>query len=237
MNTLKKLQFYMGKRKVLMPIALTLSGLSGLLSLMPFIFIWLIVRSLLLTGSVASGIPINVYAWWAVGTAVAGLVIYFAGLMLLHLAAFRVETNMRRTAMRKIMQMPLGFFDRNTSGQMRKIIDENASETHTFVAHLLYTSGTDYVQTGVAQLVEHRSPKPGVGSSSLSSRANIFEMKKIVAYFKETYDELVHKVSWPTYSELTNSAVVVLYASLLIAVVVFAMDFCFQHLMEFVYPH
>lgn len=71
MNTLKKLQFYMGKRKVLMPIALTLSGLSGLLSLMPFIFIWLIVRSLLLTGSVASGIPINVYAWWAVGTAVA----------------------------------------------------------------------------------------------------------------------------------------------------------------------
>lgn len=47
MNTLKKLQFYMGKRKVLMPIALTLSGLSGLLSLMPFIFIWLIVRSLL----------------------------------------------------------------------------------------------------------------------------------------------------------------------------------------------
>lgn len=85
MNTLKKLQFYMGKRKVLMPIALTLSGLSGLLSLMPFIFIWLIVRSLLLTGSVASGIPINVYAWWAVGTAVAGLVIYFAGLMLLHL--------------------------------------------------------------------------------------------------------------------------------------------------------
>ncbi len=54
-------------------------------------------------------------------------------------------------------------------------------------------------------------------------------MKKIVAYFKETYDELVHKVSWPTYSELTNSAVVVLYASLLIAVVVFAMDFCFQN--------
>ena len=53
MNTLKKLQFYMGKRKVLMPIALTLSGLSGLLSLMPFIFIWLIVRSLLLTGRVA----------------------------------------------------------------------------------------------------------------------------------------------------------------------------------------
>ncbi len=98
-------------------------------------------------------------------------------------------------------------------------------------------SGTDYVQTGVAQLVEHRSPKPGVGSSSLSSRANFIAMKKIVNYIKETYDELVHKVSWPTYAELTNSAVVVLYASLLIALVVFVMDFCFQHVMEFVYPH
>ncbi len=63
-------------------------------------------------------------------------------------------------------------------------------------------------------------------------------MKKIVTSIKETYDELVHKVSWPTYSELANSAVVVLYASLLIALVVFAMDYCFQNLMEnVIYPH
>ena len=86
-------------------------------------------------------------------------------------------------------------------------------------------------------MVEHRSPKPGVGSSSLSSRANISIMKKIVTIFKESYDELVHKVSWPTYGELTSSAVAVLYASLLIALVVFIMDFCFQNIMEFVYPH
>lgn len=86
-------------------------------------------------------------------------------------------------------------------------------------------------------MVEHRSPKPGVGSSSLSSRANILTMKKIVTIFKESYDELVHKVSWPTYGELTSSAVAVLYASLLIALVVFIMDFCFQNIMEFVYPH
>ncbi len=62
-------------------------------------------------------------------------------------------------------------------------------------------------------------------------------MKKIVAYIKETYNELVYKVSWPTYKELTNSAVVVLYASLLIALVVFLMDVCFENLMEFIYPH
>ncbi|NDW13535.1 preprotein translocase subunit SecE [Bacteroides sp. 214] len=63
-------------------------------------------------------------------------------------------------------------------------------------------------------------------------------MKKIINYIKESYNELVHKVSWPTFSELTNSAVVVLYASLLIALLVFAMDSGFQALMgKIIYPH
>ena len=61
--------------------------------------------------------------------------------------------------------------------------------------------------------------------------------KKIFKYCKESYDELVHKTTWPTRSELTNSAVVVLSASLLIALVVFAMDFVFQSAMEVIYPH
>ena len=89
-------------------------------------------------------------------------------------------------------------------------------------------------------MVEHRSPKPGVGSSSLSSRAktNKVMFKKIANYCKESYDELVHKVSWPNRSELSSSAVVVLYASLLIALVVFLMDSVFQFIMEdIVYPH
>ena len=56
-------------------------------------------------------------------------------------------------------------------------------------------------------------------------------MKKIVRYIQEAYDELVHKVTWPTWSELQNSAVVVSIASLVIALVVFLMDFLFgvQH--------
>ena len=62
-------------------------------------------------------------------------------------------------------------------------------------------------------------------------------LKKIFKYCKESYDELVHKTTWPTRSELTNSAVVVLSASLLIALVVFAMDFVFQSAMEVIYPN
>ena len=61
--------------------------------------------------------------------------------------------------------------------------------------------------------------------------------KKLGNLCKESYDELVHKVSWPSMKELTSSAVVVLEASLLIALVVFSMDQVFQFVMEFVYPH
>ena len=62
--------------------------------------------------------------------------------------------------------------------------------------------------------------------------------KKITNYCKESYDELVHKVSWPSRSELSSSAVVVLTASLLIALVVFLMDSAFQFIMgDVIYPH
>jgi preprotein translocase subunit SecE len=60
-------------------------------------------------------------------------------------------------------------------------------------------------------------------------------MKKIIQYFRDSYNELVHKVSWPTRAELSNSAVVVLFASIIIALVVFAIDFVFEHTMRFVY--
>ena len=62
--------------------------------------------------------------------------------------------------------------------------------------------------------------------------------QKVANYCKESYDELVHKVSWSTRKELSSSAVVVLYASLLIALVVFLMDSAFQFVMEdIIYPH
>ena len=55
---------------------------------------------------------------------------------------------------------------------------------------------------------------------------------KVTEYIKESYDELMHKVSWPTWSELQNSAIVVSIASLIIALVVFLMDETFQTLLK-----
>ena len=58
---------------------------------------------------------------------------------------------------------------------------------------------------------------------------------KIINYIKESYSELVQKVSWPTRQELTNSAVVVLIASIIIALIVWLMDTGFEAIMKFVY--
>jgi len=58
---------------------------------------------------------------------------------------------------------------------------------------------------------------------------------KVTGYLQETYNELVHKVSWPSWADLQSSSVVVMIASLIIALVVFVMDFGFQNVFEILY--
>lgn len=58
---------------------------------------------------------------------------------------------------------------------------------------------------------------------------------KLKGYIQESWNELIHKVSWPTWPELQNSALVVMIASLIIAVIVFVMDITFRNIMEFIY--
>jgi preprotein translocase subunit SecE len=60
-------------------------------------------------------------------------------------------------------------------------------------------------------------------------------MKRIVNYLKEAYNELVHKVTWPSWKELQSSALVVMVASLIFALIVFSMDITFQKILEGIY--
>ncbi|MDO4159034.1 MAG: ABC transporter ATP-binding protein [Prevotellaceae bacterium] len=137
MKTFSKLQCYLGRRKPLLPLALVLSAISELSGMLPYLLIWLIVKELINDGGFTGDSPVIVYSCYAAGFAVAGVLLYYAALMCSHLAAFRVESNIRREAMRKVLSMPLGFFDMNTIGKIRKIIDDNASVTHSFLAHQL----------------------------------------------------------------------------------------------------
>lgn len=127
----------MGRRKALLPLSVALSAINGLLSLVPFVLVWLVVRTLLTTGGNLATTPVWNYALAAFAVSVFNVLLYFLALALSHLAAFRVETNMRRQAMHALMRAPLGFFDTHNTGGMRKVIDEDSSQTHTFVAHIL----------------------------------------------------------------------------------------------------
>lgn len=136
-SVLKRLLPYMGKKKFLFPVSLGFSGVSSVLNLLPFVFLWFIAREFF----AGSGEPdmgrVNLYAWLTLASAGLAMLMYFAALMASHLAAFRVEVGMRKVGMERIISMPLGFFDTVSSGKMRKVIDDNASQTHTFLAHQL----------------------------------------------------------------------------------------------------
>ncbi len=134
---LKRLMPYMEKKKILLPLALILSAISAVLNIIPFVLIWVIVRSILSSGSVLDIQNLSFYAWMAFISAGSGIILYFLALMSSHLAAFHVEVGIQKIGMKKILNMPLGFFDKYSSGKIRKIINDGAGTTHTFLAHQL----------------------------------------------------------------------------------------------------
>jgi ATP-binding cassette subfamily B protein len=136
-SILKRFTPYMGKKKILLPIALFLSAASAILNILPFVLVWYITRDILLSPQSIELSTIGFYAWLAFAAAIGGVVIYFLALMSSHLAAFRVEVGMQKVGMEKILSMPLGFFDQYASGKVRKIVQDGAGTTHTFLAHQL----------------------------------------------------------------------------------------------------
>lgn len=127
----------MQSRKILYPFALLFSSLSSIAGIAPFIYVWLIVRELFADTSKISYDTVKHYALMAVIFSAASVVLYFSALVCSHLVAFRIEGNIRRITMKKLLKLPLGFFDKNPTGRIRKIIDDNAAVTHTFMAHEL----------------------------------------------------------------------------------------------------
>lgn len=148
-SILKQLTPYAGNKKYLFPLSLFLSAVSSVFGLLPFVFLWLIAKELFTSAETVTFSSIEHYAWLTLISAFAAMLIYFFALMSSHLAAFRVEVGMRKVGMQRIINMPLGFFDKNQTGKMRKIIDDNASQTHTFLAHQL----PDLASTIIAPLV------------------------------------------------------------------------------------
>lgn len=77
------------------------------------------------------------YGWAAVGFAILSMLVYVCALMCSHLAAFRVQANIRTSLMRHILTLPMGFLDKDGTGKIRKIVNESSAATETYLAHQL----------------------------------------------------------------------------------------------------
>lgn len=137
-SNLSRLLGYAGGHRYFTYASWVLSALSALLALVPFWYIWKILKEVLEVApdfSNAQGLIHN--GWMAVLFAVLSVLIYIAGLMCSHVAAFRVATNIRCAAMRHIVRLPLGFVESFGSGKLRKIVNESSAATETYLAHQL----------------------------------------------------------------------------------------------------
>lgn len=139
-SELSKMFQYAGNRHWLTVLGMILAGLSTVLSMIPFVCIWFVVRDLLnalTAGDISLTTHSTTYAWAAASFSVLSILLYFIALCCAHLAAFHTATNMKKAAMHHIVTLPLGYFSQNASGRLRKIIDDNAGLTENFLAHQL----------------------------------------------------------------------------------------------------
>ena len=129
---------YAGNRKFLTYLGMGLSAVSQLLSFGPYVCIWFVARDLIAAApNWSEATDIAVFGWWAVGFALASIVVYFAGLMCTHLAAFRCASNIRKATSEHLLKLPLGYFDTHATGELRRIVDGCAASTETLLAHML----------------------------------------------------------------------------------------------------
>ena len=127
---------YAGKKSVLLYIAMVMSAVSGIMVLMPMVFIHRIVNTLILNETVDFSY-VRENSIYAAAFAGLGLCIYLIGLVLSHIFAFEVEDTIIKTSVKKLIHKPLGYFDDKESGRIRNVIVSGASETHSFLAHQL----------------------------------------------------------------------------------------------------
>ena len=135
-SILKRLMPYAGKKSVLLYIAMVMSAVSGIMVLMPMVFIHRIVNTLILNETVDFSY-VRENSIYAAAFAGLGLCIYLIGLVLSHIFAFEVEDTIIKTSVKKLIHKPLGYFDDKESGRIRNVIVSGASETHSFLAHQL----------------------------------------------------------------------------------------------------
>lgn len=137
-SNLSRLLDYAGTYRILIYLSWVLAAAGALLALVPFGYIWRILREVIeVAPQYENAVHVTQYGWMAVAFAVVAVLTYIAGLMCSHLAAFRIATNLRLAMVKHIATLPLGAIEQFGSGKLRRTISETAGAAETYLAHQL----------------------------------------------------------------------------------------------------
>lgn len=137
-SDLSRLMDYAGSYRYFTYASWVLAAASALLALVPFLYIWRIIRDVLdVAPNYGEAVNIPHYGWMAVLFAIVSYLVYICALLCSHMSAFRVATNLRLEAVEHLAKLPLGFTETFGSGKLRKIIQESTGAAETYLAHQL----------------------------------------------------------------------------------------------------
>ncbi len=131
---MKLIRKYAGGHTTLITMGRLIAAISAIIVLIPYYDLWKIISIAVNNEDTAQ---ISHYAWQAVILTITSLLVYIAALFCTHIAAFRVQANMRSALMRRIITLPLGVFDEDGTGKIRRIVNDSTAATETFIAHQL----------------------------------------------------------------------------------------------------
>ena len=144
-SVISQLFEYAGNHKYFTVSSWILAAISAIVALVPFYYIWCIIKEVVeVRDDFGKATHIVSYGWSAVGMSLLAMVIYIAALMCSHIAAFRVQANMRTNMMEHVMKLPMGYIESQGSGKIRKIVADSSAATETFLAHSLPDKAVSY---------------------------------------------------------------------------------------------
>lgn len=144
-SVIKQLLDYAGNHKYFTISSWILAAISALVALVPFYYIWRIIKEVVeVRADFSKATHIVSFGWSAVGMSLLAMLLYIAALMCSHVAAFRVQVNMRKAMMEHVMKLPMGYIESEGSGKIRKIVADSSAATETFLAHSLPDKAVSY---------------------------------------------------------------------------------------------
>lgn len=152
-SALSVLMRYAGGHKYCTYFSWIFSGLSAVAALLTYVFLFRIIKEVIeVAPDFKQATHIAENGWFAVLAAAVSMLLYFAALMCSHAGAFRVATNIRKELLAHIAKLPIGFADELGSGRIRRVINDSAAATETYLAHQLPDLVGAYV-TPVAMII------------------------------------------------------------------------------------